>query len=178
MGQPFIGEIRMFGFNFPPAGWARCDGQLMPISENDALFVVLGTTYGGDGQETFALPNLQSRLPLHQGTGGGSTYQLGESGGVESVTLTTQQVPIHNHALTANTGAGNSSSPANNVWAANANTAAPQFALPGAGNVNINAQMNASTVAPTGGSQPHDNMMPLLVINFCISLFGIFPSPT
>lgn len=175
MSQPFIGEIRMFGFNFPPAGWAACDGQLMPISENDALFVVLGTTYGGDGQETFALPNLQSRLPVHQGTGlSGTNYQIGEAAGVEEVTLTTQQIPIHNHPAAANTGAGNSASPTNNVWAANANTAAVQYTLP----AGVNANMNNNTVGITGGSQPHENMMPFLCINFCISLFGIFPSPS
>src|SRR6187200_1762346 len=101
MGQPYVGEIRMVGFNFPPAGWALCAGQLMPISENDTLFNLIGTTYGGDGQETFALPDLQGRTPVHQGTLNGVTYQIGEKGGVESVTLTTQQMPTHNHALMA-----------------------------------------------------------------------------
>ena len=107
MGQPFIGEIRMFGFSFPPAGWALCNGALMPISENDALFTIIGTTYGGDGEETFALPNLQSRFPLHKGTGpGGNTYVLGESGGVESVTLSVNQIPIHSHNAVGTANAG------------------------------------------------------------------------
>jgi microcystin-dependent protein len=172
MSQPFIGEIRMFGFNYAPAGWAFCDGQLMPISENDALFQLIGTTYGGDGQETFALPNLQSRIPLHQGTGpGGTTYQLGEMAGVEEVTLTVNQIPTHNHAVAGNSGAGNSASPTNNVWAANANTAAVQYVA----GASANANMNNSTIGPSGGSQPHENMMPFLTISFCISLFGLFP---
>lgn len=174
MSQPYIGEIRMFGFSFAPAGWAQCDGQLIPISENDALFILLGTTYGGDGEETFALPNLQSRIPIHSGTGAsGTTYQLGEAAGVESVTLTTQQIPTHNHPPSANTGAGNSATPTDNVWAANANTAAVQYVAGAGANVNM-----ANTLGTSGGSQPHDNMMPYLVINFCISLFGIFPSQT
>lgn len=174
MSQPYIGEIRMFGFNFPPNGWAQCDGQLIPISENDALFILLGTTYGGDGQETFALPNLQSRIPIHSGTGSsGTNFQLGEAAGVESVTLTTQQIPIHNHPATGNTGAGNSASPTGNVWAANANTAAVQYTAGASANVNM-----ANTLGTEGGSQPHTNMQPFLVINFCISLFGIFPTAT
>jgi microcystin-dependent protein len=171
MSQPYIGEIRMFGFSFPPNGWALCNGQLMPISENDVLFAVIGTTYGGDGETTFALPNLQSRHPLHMGTGpGGVTYQIGEAGGIETETLTTNQMPIHSHNALGNTGAGNSASPANNFWAANANTAAVEYTA------TANSDMNAATIAPAGGSQPHDNLMPYLAINFSISLFGIFPS--
>ena len=174
MGQPFIGEIRMFGFSFPPAGWASCNGAPMPISENDVLFAIIGTTYGGDGQETFNLPNLQSRSPKHQGTGlSGTTYQMGETGGVEEVTLTTQQIPSHTHVPLANTGSGGSSSPSGNFWAANANTAGVQFTIP----ANTNGTMNNTTILPSGGSQPHYNMMPYLVINFCISLFGLYPSP-
>jgi len=163
----------MFGFNFPPNGWAECNGQLVPISENEVLFQVIGTTYGGDGQSTFALPNLQSRHPLHMGTGpGGITYQIGESGGIESVTLNTNQMPIHSHIALGNTAAGNNASPANNFWAANANTAAVEFTA----GANANANMNNATIAPAGGSQPHENLMPYLAINFSISLFGIFPS--
>jgi microcystin-dependent protein len=172
MGQPYIGEIRMFAGSFAPAGWAFCDGQLMPISENDAMFNVIGTTYGGDGQETFALPNLQGRVPLHQGTGGdGITYQLGESGGVESVTLTTQQIPIHSHAPIASNDAGTSPTPQNSIWAA-AGTG-DQIYQDQAPNLN----MRTGLVGPTGGSQPHQNMGPYLVISFIISLFGLFPSP-
>src|SRR5688572_10775523 len=118
MAQPFIGEIRMFAGNFAPAGWAFCDGQLMPISENDALFVLIGTTYGGDGQETFALPNLQSRVPLHYGNGpDGQSYQLGEQIGVESVTLTANQIPQHTHALTGSLSAATATTPSGNVLA-------------------------------------------------------------
>jgi microcystin-dependent protein len=168
MSQPFVGEIRMFGGSFAPAGWAFCDGQLLPISENDALFTLIGTTYGGDGQETFALPNLQSRIPIHAGQGSGtSPYQLGESGGVEQVTLTTNQIPIHTHPPLAST-TGGSDTPNNNFWADSAlgkpYTAAPPAVL-----------MNTQTITPTGGSQPHDNMLPYLCVTYIISLFGEFP---
>ena len=172
MAQPFIGEIRMFAGNFPPVGWMFCDGQLMPIAENDALFVVVGTTYGGDGQETFALPNLQSRIPIHQGTSDGTTYQMGEASGVESVTLTINQIPTHTHPLMASNAPGTGTNPAGAVLGAlspvsvyKANVAAP------------NIPMNANSITPQGGSQPHDNMQPFLCINYIISLFGLFPSP-
>lgn len=169
MGQPFIGEIRMFGGNFAPAGWAFCAGQLMPISENDALFTLIGTTYGGDGQETFGLPDLQGRLPMHMGTGGGlSTRQIGENGGVETVTLTVNQIPIHNHAPLAVSGSGNQATPQNGVWAgaaASIYTTNPP-----------NTPLTATLGGGTGGSQPHENMMPFLAISFIISLFGIFPT--
>ena len=170
MSNPYMGEIRMFAGNFPPNGWALCQGQLLPISENDALFVLLGTTYGGDGQETFGLPDLQGRVPIHMGQGPGITqnYQIGEKGGVESVTLTAQQTPIHNHAaLCASTG-GNQPDPANSVWA---NFTDKTFYGDGA----ANAPMNAQIVSIVGGSQPHDNMLPYLAINFIISLYGIYP---
>jgi microcystin-dependent protein len=171
MSNPYIGEIRMFGGNFAPAGWAFCDGQLVPISENDALFTLIGTTYGGDGQETFALPNLQSRVPLHAGTGGdGITYQLGEQAGVESVTLTLNQLPIHGHQLMASNTTASTQTPGGNVPAQ------------GAGQIYTSAsspiQLAPQTVAPTGGSQPHENLQPYLCISFIISLFGIFPSQT
>ncbi len=172
MGQPFIGEIRMFGGNFAPAGWAFCDGQLVPISENDTLFTLIGTTYGGDGQETFALPNLMSRVPIHMGTGSsGTTYQLGESGGVEEVTLTTQQTPIHTHPLIASTGGGNANAPAGNLTGESAAVKIYISEAP-------SAAMNPQAVTPVGGSQPHDNMQPFLCISFIISLFGVFPSQT
>lgn len=174
MGQPFIGEIRMFGGNFAPAGWAFCDGQTIPISENDALFNLIGTTYGGDGQETFQLPNLQSRVPIHMGTQGGTTYQLAEAAGTESVTLSAQQIPIHNHALMATSSTGSVSSPSGNVLALPSapatvvnplvyGTDAPQTAL------------SPNAVGVQGGSQPHENMQPYLVISYIISLYGIFP---
>jgi microcystin-dependent protein len=169
MSSPFIGEIRMFGGNFAPAGWAFCSGQLMPISENDTLFTLIGTTYGGDGQQTFGLPDLQGRLPMHMGTGSGlSARTIGENGGVESVTLTTQQIPIHNHTPLAVAGSGNQTTPQNGVWAGAAvsrySSSAPNLA------------MNPSLVNAAGGSQPHDNLMPYLAISFIISLFGVFPS--
>jgi microcystin-dependent protein len=163
---PFIGEIRMFAGNFAPVGWAFCNGAVIPISENDALFNLIGTTYGGDGQTTFALPNLQSRLPFHVGPG----FALGQSGGVETVTLTTPQIPAHSHVPQANSANGNQASPANGVWAASAlnefSTAAP------------GANMDPGALGNTGGSQPHDNMPPFLVVNFILSLFGVFPSQT
>jgi microcystin-dependent protein len=176
MAQPYIGEIRMFAGNFAPAGWMMCDGQLLPISEYDTLFVVLGTTYGGDGQSTFALPDLRGRVPLHNGQGSGlSNYQISETGGVESVTLTTQQIPNHTHPARCDNGGGNATSnPAGGVWSpSDANqyyTGAPTgFMAPAGSPIN-------STIA--GGSQPHDNQIPYLCINYIISLFGLFPSPT
>ncbi len=172
MGEPFVGEIRMFGGNFAPAGWAFCNGALLAISENDTLFTLIGTTYGGDGQETFALPDLQGRIPVHAGTGNdGITYLLGEKGGVESVTLTTNQIPIHTHVPVATANAGTLSSPANATWAA-AGTGEQIYSTPP--NPPASA-MNALGILPTGGSQPHDNMAPYLCISFILSLFGVFP---
>ena len=169
MGTPFVGEIRMFAGNFAPAGWMFCQGQLLPISENETLFQLIGTTYGGDGQSTFALPNLSSRVPIHQGSG----FTLADAAGAESVTLTTSQIPAHTHvpqASTSSVSPPNVSSPAGAVWAQSVlndySTAAPSQA------------MNAAAIGSSGGSQPHDNMIPFLVINFIISLFGIFPSQT
>ena len=170
MAQPYIGEIRMFAGSFAPVGWMLCNGQLLPISENDALFVLLGTTYGGDGQETFALPNLQSRVPIHKGTGpSGNTYQLGESGGVETVTLSTNQIPIHTHPATCHEGAGGATSavPTNAVWNDSDVTQYTSLAPSGS--------MNAAALGGQGGSQPHENESPFLCINYIISLFGIFP---
>ena len=164
--DPFVAEIRIFPFNFAPKGWAFCDGQLMAISENDTLFNLIGTTYGGDGQSTFALPNLQSRIPMHLG----STHNsLGESGGTESVTLTTQQIPIHTHFALCNSANGTQSTPLQNYWSASAVQmyVDPPNAIP--------AAMNANNVGPAGGSQPHENMGPYLVISFILSLFGLYP---
>lgn len=172
MAQPYVGEIRMFAGNFAPAGWLFCDGTLLPISENETLFQLIGTTYGGDGQETFALPNMQSRVPLHMGTGpDGITYQQAEMSGVEQVTLTVQQIPVHSHSLLASTAASNAVGPAGNVLAQSAQ-ASMYISDPPAVN------LAASAVSSVGGSQPHDNMQPFLCINYIISLFGIFPSPT
>lgn len=169
MGQPYVGEIRMFGGNFAPVGWAFCDGQLLPISENDTLFNLIGTTYGGDGQSTFALPDLRGRIPVHQGQlAGGTSYMLGEMGGVENVTLTTQQIPSHTHSPNAQTGAGNQSSPQGGVWAFSNLT---QF-----NNIPPNVNMAAQAIQPAGGSQPHENMMPFTAVSFIISLYGLYPT--
>ncbi len=169
MSSPYIGEIRMFAGNFAPVGWAFCQGQLMPISENDTLFNLIGTTYGGDGQNTFALPDLQSRVPMHMGTGpNGQSYVIGEMAGEEIVTLTANQIPAHSHVPQANSASGSQSSPSGNVWANSTN-------LPYSGNAPA-AALAPQAIGSAGGSQPHDNMIPFLVINFIISLFGIFPT--
>jgi microcystin-dependent protein len=161
----------MFAGTFNPAGWAHCDGALLPISENETLFNLIGTTYGGDGQETFALPNLCGRLPIHQGQGPGiwQNYQLGESAGVESVTLTTQQIPAHSHQPLA-TNAPTSNDPAGRAWAS---SPARQFVTGVTPDVDM-----VPAIGVNGGSQPHENMQPFLVVTFIISLFGIFPSQT
>jgi microcystin-dependent protein len=162
----------MFAGNFPPAGWAFCDGAPIPISENDALFVLLGTTYGGDGQETFNLPNLLSRVPIHQGTGPGLTNRtIGESGGTESVTLTTSSIPAHSHPMIGSSSIANNGNPENLVLA-EASTFFPYL------NANPIGDMNAASITPVGGSQPHENMQQFLAINFIISLYGIFPPPS
>jgi microcystin-dependent protein len=173
MSSPYIGEIRMFGGNFAPAGWALCNGALMPISENDTLFQLIGTTYGGDGQSTFGLPDLQGRVPLHFGTGPGmSTYTLAEQGGVESVMLTMQQIPAHSHPIIAeddNTKT-TATDPTNHLYG---NTTPNQIY-----SNKIGALQPMLTMVVAGGSQPHSNLQPLLAVTFIISLFGIFPSPT
>src|ERR1051326_6061933 len=148
MSSPFIGEIRMFAGNFAPVGWSFCNGALIPISENDALFNLIGTTYGGDGQSTFALPNLQSRVPIHVGPG----FALGQTGGVESVTLTTSQIPAHSHVPQCNAGNGNQTSPANGIWAQLPNITAYSDAAP-------SLLMDPAAIGSSGGSQPHDNMI-------------------
>jgi microcystin-dependent protein len=171
MSQPYVGEIRMFGGSFAPAGWAFCSGQLMAISENDTLFNLIGTTYGGDGQTTFALPDLQSRVPVHAGTGVGQTYTLGETGGVESVTLTTQQITTHSHAFLAVTDIASQGSPSGTLCAQPSVTKL-YFAAAGS------AVMAPNSTGPTGGSQPHENIQPYLAVSFILSLFGVFPSQT
>jgi microcystin-dependent protein len=171
MSQPYVGEIRLVGFNFAPVGWMFCSGQLLPISEFETLFNLIGTTYGGDGQSTFALPNLQSRVVIHQGQGAGlSNYTLAETGGVEAVTVTTPQLPVHNHSANCSSSAGNKSSPVGNVWAADGAGLTAEYSN------SQNGPMNAAAIGPSGGSQPHENRMPFLAMNYIISLFGIFPS--
>jgi len=173
MSDAFVAEIRMFGFNFPPTGWATCDGQLLPISQNTALFSLLGTTYGGDGRTNFALPNLQGSAALHPGQGQGlSQYFLGEQGGSQTVTLLTTEMPIHTHTVNAKS-AGGLTTPGGNMWGqAGAAKAAANFYAPAAGSGPI---MNATAFAISGGSLPHNNMMPFLTLTFCIALQGIFP---
>lgn len=167
MAQPYVGEIRMFAGNFAPAGWMFCEGQHLSISENETLFQLIGTTYGGNGQDTFALPDLRGRLPLHMGNG----FVLAETGGVEEVTLTVSQIPAHSHSLLASTSAGTNTSPVINVLAESV-VINPYI------EDQANSNMNPDAVSAVGGSQPHTNFQPYLCINFIISLFGIFPSPT
>jgi microcystin-dependent protein len=167
MAQPYVGEIRMFAGNFAPAGWMFCEGQLLPISENETLFNLIGTTYGGDGQSTFALPDLRGRLPLHQGNG----FILAETGGAEEITLTVQQIPAHSHPFLASSAFGTLPNGQGNVLAALTNIDL-YSGFPADENMATNA------IAPTGGSQPHTNFQPYLCVDFIISLFGIFPSPT
>jgi len=166
---PYVGEIRMFAGNFAPAGWMFCEGQFLPISEYETLFNLIGTTYGGDGQSTFALPDLRGRLPIHQGSG----YTLAQQAGVETVTLTTQQIPAHSHPLLATASLASSTSPSNQVLAqTQASTVTPY------GTDNPLVALSTNGIGQTGGSQPHDNFQPYLCISFIISLFGIYPSQT
>lgn len=167
MAQPYVGEIRMFAGNFAPAGWLLCEGQILPISENETLFQLIGTTYGGDGQETFALPDLRGRVPLHFGNG----ILLAETGGAEEVTLTLNQIPAHTHTPVGSSGTGSSSVAGGGLFASSTSKAVYK-----SGGTPV--AMHPSTITPVGGSQPHTNMQPYLCINFIISLFGLFPSPT
>lgn len=172
MADPFVAEIRIFPFNFAPKGWAWCDGQLMPLSQNTALFSLLGTTYGGDGKSTFALPDLEGRAPMHPGQGPGlSLHDLGETGGSETVTLLESEIPAHSHALMATTQAANQATPIGNSLAKTTGTFSPY--LPPAGAPLANMSPNA--LPPAGGDQPHNNLMPYLTFYFCIALQGVFP---
>lgn len=175
MADPFVAEVRMFGFNFAPRGWATCDGQLLPISQNTALFSLLGTNYGGDGRSTFGLPNLQASAALHAGSSGGpglSQRFVGEVGGSQSVTLLASEMPGHNHAANANT-AGNNASPAGLDWGNPGGRPAPNFMA----NAQGTAQpMSLQALAVSGGSLPHNNLMPYLTVTFCIALQGVFPA--
>jgi len=170
MAEPFLSEIRIFSFDFPPKGWALCNGQLMPINQNQPLFSLLGTMYGGNGQTTFALPNLQGRVPVH----GGNGHTLGEAGGSTSTTLSISQMPAHTHFLSSNLAATSLTSnaslgvPLQNYWANNGKS---QYSTDAP-----NAVMHPSAVGNVGGSQPHTNMQPFLALNFCISLLGLFPT--
>lgn len=169
MSDPYVGEVRLFAGNFAPLGWAFCQGQLMPISENETLFNLIGTTYGGDGQQTFALPDLRGRVPVHQGQGLGLTpRQMGEMAGVESVALSTVQMPAHSHALRASTAAASVTTPAGALLGA---TSVNSY-----DNASAGTPMAAAAITGAGGSQPHDNMAPTLALNYIISLFGIYPT--
>lgn len=170
MTDPFVAEIRIFPFNFAPKGWAFCNGQLMPISQNTALFSLLGTRYGGDGLSTFALPDLQGSVPMHQGQGPGlSNYFLGETGGVETVTLIQSEIPAHAHQASGASGSG-PTSPAGNAWGAlPGRTPPPMYA---SGNPTVNM---GNALSITGTSLPHNNMQPYLALNFCVALQGIYP---
>ncbi len=175
MSDVFLGEIRIFGFTFPPKGWAQCNGQLYPISQNTALFSLLGTTYGGNGQSTFGLPNLQGAAPLHPGQGSGlSNRDLGQIGGTPAVTLATPQIPNHTHPVGASSALGTLDDPTANVWApARLQRQTVNLYADAAGTP---VAMSGNTVSAAGGGQPHTNMPPYLVLNFCIALAGIFPS--
>jgi len=167
MAQPYVGEIRMFAGNFAPAGWMFCEGQLLPISEYETLFNLIGTTYGGDGQSTFGLPDLRGRLPIHNGNG----FTLAETGGFETVTLSVAQMPAHSHALLASSQNALSAQPAGAALGQPTTIDAYRVAIP-------NANMAPTSVSSVGGTQPHDNFQPYLCVSFIISLFGIFPSQT
>jgi microcystin-dependent protein len=181
MSNPFVAEIRIFPFNFAPKGWAFCDGQILPISQNTALFSLLGTTYGGDGKSNFALPDLQGNAPMHPGQGPGlSLHDLGETGGSDTVTLLESEIPAHNHVLQANSANATTNAPGGN------NFAAGQWVQqPNTGNVNIYSasgtpatQLSANALTLAGGGQPHNNMQPYLTLNFCIALQGVYPPRT
>ena len=170
--DPFVAEIRIFGFNFPPKGWAFCDGQILPLSQNTALFSLLGTTYGGDGKSNFALPDLQGRAPMHPGQGPGlSLHDLGETGGSDAVTLLTSEIPSHTHGISASGGDSTDQSPANSKFAVGTGVAmyAPVGSL---------VPMADAAIAAGGGGLPHNNLQPYLTLNFCIALQGVFPPRT
>jgi microcystin-dependent protein len=162
MSTPFLAEIRIISFNYAPRGWAMCNGQILPIAQNQALFALLGTTYGGNGTTSFALPNFQGRTPLHPGAG----FVLGQQGGEEAHILSISEMPAHNHPVSASSAPASVGSPANNSWPA----AAAAYAL------SSNTSMNPASISSTGSSQPHNNLQPYLVLNFVIALQGIFPS--
>jgi microcystin-dependent protein len=172
--DPFVAEIRIFPFNFAPKGWAFCDGQLLPLSQNTALFSLLGTTYGGDGKSNFALPNMQGNAPMHPGQGPGlSLHDLGETGGSETVTLLESEIPSHSHGVAAQNNPGNVKIPSAAVGFARSTNGSAYIVPP-----QPIVQMSDQTIAPAGGDQPHNNMQPYLTLNFCIALQGVFPPRT
>ncbi|HTW82594.1 MAG TPA: tail fiber protein [Candidatus Sulfotelmatobacter sp.] len=179
MGQPYLGEIRLFAGNFAPAGWMTCDGQLLAVADYDTLFDLIGTTYGGDGVNTFALPNLAARVPLHMGTGSASTYTLAQTGGVTTVQLTSATIPSHTHAVIADGNAATTGNPSGAYYA----DVAPKtlYSTPGGAHnphPTTYRSFNSAMLAMQGGSQPHDNMQPYLAITFIIAIYGVYPSAT
>jgi microcystin-dependent protein len=170
MADPFLSEIRIFSFANPPRSWTGCNGQILAINQNQALFALLGTTYGGNGQTTFALPDLRGRAPMHFGSGLG-THSLGESSGSEAVTLVTPHIPQHTHTVACNNSGSSQLSPANGFWGKE-----PNGNMPYAASASPNTFLGAAAIPPVGGNLPHNNMAPILVVNFCIALQGIFPS--
>jgi microcystin-dependent protein len=179
MSSPFVAEIRMFGFNFPPKGWAQCNGQLLPISQNTALFSLLGTNYGGDGKSNFALPKLQGSVPMHTTQFSGSSpfgdFPIGDQEGEETHTLLATEMPTHSHFVNADTGTANSNSASNNLYKSGQIPGAPSAVVVSYTTAAPNTSLHPLTVGIAGGSQPHNNMMPYLTLNFCIAMQGIFP---
>lgn len=169
MAEPFLAEIRIFGFNFPPRGWAQCDGQILPINQNQSLYSLLGTTYGGDGRTSFALPGLRGRTPIHVGSSNGVTHTLGQKSGQETVILSASQMPQHTHRLQGETGPATTNQPLNQVLATGSSAV---YRSPAGGLVS----MNSGALASAGANQAHNNMQPYQALNFCIALLGLFPS--
>ena len=173
--DPFVAEIRIFPFNFAPKGWAFCDGQILPLSQNTALFSLLGTTYGGDGKSNFALPNMQGNAPMHPGQGPGlSLHDLGETSGSDTVTLLESEIPSHSHTVQSFAGTGNRLTPGGNSISRETGATTYVPSPPAQPPVNMADQ----TITPAGGDQPHNNMMPYLTLNFCIALQGVYPPRT
>ncbi len=172
MANPFVAEIRIFPFNFSPTGWAFCDGQLLPISQNTALFSLLGTNFGGDGRSTFGLPNMQGSAPMHYNQGPGlSLHDIGEVGGSDTITLLQSEMPNHSHTVNA-AGAGSLAGPGANAWASGEKGHAPAYAATGGATV----AMGGQAISSAGGNQPHNNLQPYLVLNFCIAMQGVYPA--
>jgi microcystin-dependent protein len=169
MSEPFLAEIKIVGFNFSPRGWAFCDGQILPINQNQSLYALLGTTYGGDGRTTFALPDLRGRTPIHVGSSNGTSHGLGQKAGAEGVALSVSEIPTHTHTARASSDLGNNPNPATRVLA----DTAPNELYHDATDL---VALRSGTIANAGGGQPHNNMQPYLVLNYCIALQGVFPS--